>query len=692
MGVQKFQKISLFKRAAFKRTAVLAIFASAVFFVVAPVLAQVNTGIEFGAYTGLADTDIRIIIAKIIRAFLGLLGIIALGFTLYGGWMYMTSEGDENKLTTAKRILKNMAIGLAIILSAFAITQFVINMLRGEYGNEGPGAPPLGGVNYCLDCGFLGSIIESHYPQRNATGIPRNTKIVVTFKYKISPSTLIVDNAADGGNGSGVFGDNIKDPADSSKYLADKINANNFKIFATKAGESTALATTSANIFLASDNRTIVIKPVEFLGSPTEEVNYTVKLGTGIKLEDGRPAFGSIGNGYSWQFTVSTVVDLTPPEITSIIPLPSTERYPRNLMLQFNFNEPVDPISAAGNYRLNDPVNSFTNINLVTSTFSGAPYVNGDFKITNQYYTVEFKTNAQCGVNPCGQPIFCLPENASVTTTVKSPTLDYTNLPQALIGATIYNGIADMAGNGFNGGGELKLDRQLHPGRKTKAEWSVSKDANNTNDLSDFYWNFKTSAEIDLTAPKITAMTPDDAAKPAGEGAEGVSPAAPLTIAFDKLMSMSTFSSIILRTDQPFNVAYTSAGKNYDKDGVEITLLTQTPDKTTSELLHSDFVKLESLAGGAGAIYFPFLSSELNDMNQNCFYPAEKTGTACVPATGGLNTEDASKLTHANQSCFSKIPSSYGKTSNELCPVINITGDVDANCPYKKSPYNYNIK
>jgi len=98
-------------------------------FVALPALAQINTGIEFGQYTGLVNTDIRIIVAKIIRVALGLLGIVALGFLLYGGFIYMTSEGNEKKLEEAKTIIKNAVIGLVIILSAFSIAQFVITRL-----------------------------------------------------------------------------------------------------------------------------------------------------------------------------------------------------------------------------------------------------------------------------------------------------------------------------------------------------------------------------------------------------------------------------------------------------------------------------------------------------------------------------------------------------------------------------------
>src|SRR3989338_296855 len=98
------------------------------------------------------DTDIRIIIAKIIRAAFGLLGIIALGFMLYGGFIYMTSGGNEDKVEQARKILINATIGLAIILSSLAIVQFVLSKLQQATGSgiaddNGGGCENLAGCN-----------------------------------------------------------------------------------------------------------------------------------------------------------------------------------------------------------------------------------------------------------------------------------------------------------------------------------------------------------------------------------------------------------------------------------------------------------------------------------------------------------------------------------------------------------------
>ncbi|MFH1947326.1 MAG: LamG-like jellyroll fold domain-containing protein [Candidatus Magasanikbacteria bacterium] len=102
---------------------------------------------QVGEGTGLGGQDIRITIAKIIRAVLGLLGIIAVSIMLYGGFVYMTAGGNEEKIGTAKKILINGTIGLVIILSSFSIAQFIIMQL-----GKATGAIPEDGVpNLCQD-------------------------------------------------------------------------------------------------------------------------------------------------------------------------------------------------------------------------------------------------------------------------------------------------------------------------------------------------------------------------------------------------------------------------------------------------------------------------------------------------------------------------------------------------------------
>lgn len=93
-------------------------------------------GVNYGASTGLGQQDPRETIANVIRIALSFLGIVAVLIVLWGGILWMTAAGDDGKVEVAKKVLFSGLIGLIIILSAFAITQFVVNQLIGATGTN----------------------------------------------------------------------------------------------------------------------------------------------------------------------------------------------------------------------------------------------------------------------------------------------------------------------------------------------------------------------------------------------------------------------------------------------------------------------------------------------------------------------------------------------------------------------------
>lgn len=133
--------------------------------------------------TILGGEDIRVIVMKIIRAVLSLLGVIALGLMLYGGFVWMTSGGSEEKIGQAKRILTNATIGLVIILSSFAIVQFFLNRFHEAAGGVIPAGPPNDCADplecqdivinnrRCADLDFVVTSITPNTPQDNGTGM-----------------------------------------------------------------------------------------------------------------------------------------------------------------------------------------------------------------------------------------------------------------------------------------------------------------------------------------------------------------------------------------------------------------------------------------------------------------------------------------------------------------------------------------
>ncbi|MFH0956065.1 MAG: hypothetical protein V1801_02535 [Candidatus Falkowbacteria bacterium] len=76
-----------------------------------------------------ASYDIRIMVARLIRIILELLGIIAVVIIIVAGFRWMMAGGDEEKVTASKKQLINGLMGLIIILAAFSIATFVLNRL-----------------------------------------------------------------------------------------------------------------------------------------------------------------------------------------------------------------------------------------------------------------------------------------------------------------------------------------------------------------------------------------------------------------------------------------------------------------------------------------------------------------------------------------------------------------------------------
>jgi len=124
---------------------VLSISFVGVLFLITPVFAYAaDLGFSYGQYSGLTGVDLRFAIAMIIRFVLGLLGIVTLVMMLYAGYTWMISMGNQDVVAKAKKTIIRSAIGLGIILSAYAITNFVFNNVYPATFNNPYGSCPQG--------------------------------------------------------------------------------------------------------------------------------------------------------------------------------------------------------------------------------------------------------------------------------------------------------------------------------------------------------------------------------------------------------------------------------------------------------------------------------------------------------------------------------------------------------------------
>lgn len=598
------------------------------------VFAQDIAGINaVNAEIALQGGDPRVIAARIVRTALGFLGIIALGIVLYAGFLWMTSAGNEERIAKAKKILTNGVIGLVIIAMAFGITQYVINTLLGiaSPGGGVPTGPPV----IRKYSGALGQgIIESHYPPRGGRDIARNTKIIVTFKEPMLLSSIINnyndddDTVVKNDNGTTTPTPTLPDPT-ADDWM--EVQSENVRIYPSLEGETGSggvanyLGPNEVRVEFTSDRKTFTFKPIELLGGPSEEVDYTVALKPGLKKIDERGAVrdafaGAFRDGYRWDFRVSTFIDTTPPQITDVIPRSCPlGGCPRNIIVQINFNEAMDPTTVSGD---SPPFNKIEVMN-------GGTRVEGTWAIGNQYRAVEFTTNDPCGMNSCGGEIFCLPPSSDITVTVKAATLSESP-PEA---RWEYDGATDVVGNSLDG------------------------DKNGTADgptADNYIWTFGTSAAIDSTPPEITLVEPEP-------GESDVTPLDRLIkIRFDGLMSVTSFNTdnIILDDNQRL------AEKASDDDnayacGVWFTLESELLDSGTPTpkhqaiISHGDFIESvdvlttplprcsdDRAVDRPLIFYYPRATHKVKDIYQNCFYPPETSsgvvgGTSCTPTTGG---------------------------------------------------------
>jgi hypothetical protein len=266
-------------------------------------IAGPDIGINYTKPLNLAQGDPRIAAVELVRLLLTFIGIIAVIFIIYAGFLWMTSGGNQEKLALAKKTLINAIIGLVIILAAIVIVSFVINKLSGALTPGGPGTGPgpkgpKGGIGALGNCA-----IQSVYPEPYQKDVPRNIAIIVTFIEDIDPNTI-----KDVGNNNIITDGRIR------IYKSDD-DWNNF---------ITGVKVTN------TDNKTFVFQPDNYLGSPSEYIWYSVYLSNDIqKLNEAEGVFEDCGfdKNFEWKFEVSNKIDLTPPQVkeSGVFPPPDND-------------------------------------------------------------------------------------------------------------------------------------------------------------------------------------------------------------------------------------------------------------------------------------------------------------------------------------------------------------------------------
>ncbi|MEI6836122.1 MAG: hypothetical protein WCK59_04790 [Candidatus Falkowbacteria bacterium] len=289
---------------------ILAFLASFLLFKIALAAGDVNVGIApVDSSIILSNSSPIVIIGRIIQVLLGLLSVIAISIVIYAGYLWMTSMGSEDKIKEAQRLLKNATIGIIIILSAWGIVLFVLSKLVGvTTGNISSDQTTNNFKN--LSLGALGSCsVETVYPQPGSKEVARNTSILITVKEPLQLDTVCINKNTK----AACACDNTSN--------CNLINPKNIQIYKTSDGNSCVSGNCSTNVSdvevsVPTGNKTLVLRPLSYLGNSSGNVEYGVHLTNDIKKNGGQALFSTCSSDFlEWIFETSSNLDLEPPQV-----------------------------------------------------------------------------------------------------------------------------------------------------------------------------------------------------------------------------------------------------------------------------------------------------------------------------------------------------------------------------------------
>lgn len=409
-----------------------------------------------------------------------------------------------------------------------------------------------------------------------------------------------VDPAVCDPDGDGVlnappyYGDCL---AVNGDIMCDMLNTSAIKIapFADKDAvvEAAAVTTYNANALAY----TITMIPVDALGSDEDIIKYSIELNNNILLQQGSPAFAGDRDGrYEWQFETNTEFDVSAPTISDVYPA-AGETVPRNSIIKITFNEPVDPTVVQGMSGAQSPFNHI---------IFGDDQIEGEWRISNGYRTVEFVSNVACGQNSCGDTMYCLPttceDENDVACITEYETLvrtaeklvpddpqDFTSIP--------LTGVTDMSGNRLDGNADNIAQNKPDVGLPKQLDEAEREPDN-------FAWKFIIKNTIDREPPYIeTVMPPLDQ--------ERVDAFADVEVFFSKNMWLQTLYDI--------NIDEYPAERRVELGIPELWRRAKgrtEQRKTVASVDHREFGPL-----GENFYYFVSVPGSVKSVTQNCLYP-----------------------------------------------------------------------
>jgi len=75
-------------------------------------------------------------IQSVIQVLVTLAGLISVGFFVWGGVGYITSSGNPESLDRSKKTILYSAIGLAVVLGSYVLSNIVTQLATGSFGTN----------------------------------------------------------------------------------------------------------------------------------------------------------------------------------------------------------------------------------------------------------------------------------------------------------------------------------------------------------------------------------------------------------------------------------------------------------------------------------------------------------------------------------------------------------------------------
>lgn len=273
----------------------------------------INQGI--GSTFGLGTTSLEGTVIRIVQWALGLLALVAVIVIMYGGFIWMTAGGNEEKIAQAKKIITRAVVGLIIVLLSWAIVMFVDNAISNAtnppfppHCSNGIFEPGLGEIGLdcggpCPACGIPGTteFVITEFQDSNGSGDPRFdvhlcTSVQTLYNRTVDGGTVAA--AATAGFLQVVDLDNGGAPVPGTWSTVSKSTIFTPDAFFTPI--------TNFQVQLPKDD-------LKSLGLPVLGLSGCSSLGV--------PGCDDTGDPITWPFTTGIDLDIIQPSITATYPI-----------------------------------------------------------------------------------------------------------------------------------------------------------------------------------------------------------------------------------------------------------------------------------------------------------------------------------------------------------------------------------